>query len=223
MIREVLPEILDELDPSDPRAVRSRRDLRLANKFMQGESWILRQVGELVAKNPAINRVIELGAGEGFLTQLIKTEFPHLDVVAVDLVAAPEGFDPQVRWDEADVLAYDGYEEGSIVVANLFIHHLQDEQIRELAEKMQDVAAILFAEPYRKPLSLMMGRCIFPLVNDVTRHDMMVSVRAGFIGGDLPALLGEGFHWQESLGLIGGIRLRGERCESHSVEGESVS
>ena len=29
-------------------------------------------------------------------------------------------------------------------------------------------------------MSLMMSRCLFPFVNDVTRHDMAVSIRAGF-------------------------------------------
>ena len=51
--RVVVPEILDELNAQDDRAVRSRRDLRMVNGFMRGESWI---AGEL-KKMEGVRRV----------------------------------------------------------------------------------------------------------------------------------------------------------------------
>ena len=56
--RLVEPEILDELDPADKRAVRSRRDLRLVNWFMRGESWVVREL----KKMQGVRRVVYLGA-----------------------------------------------------------------------------------------------------------------------------------------------------------------
>lgn len=222
MKREVLPEILDGLDSDDPRAIRSRKDLRMINQFMRGEAWIITQLRQLLAEDSSIAKVIELGAGEGLLSQQIKKQFPHVDVTAVDLVEKPEGLDNDVEWVVSDVLKYEGYERGSVVVANLFIHHLQDDQLRQLSTMIQDASAVLFAEPYRAKLPLIMGRCIFPLVNDVTRYDMIVSIGAGFIPGDLPKVLGSGFDWQESFGLIGGFRVRGQRRTAGDSKSEGA-
>ena len=61
----------------------------------------------------------------------------------------------------------------------------------------------------------MMSRCLFPFVNDVTRHDMTVSIRAGFrqdeLGRELNHELGGALTWSEQRGLFGGIRVRGLR------------
>ena len=50
MKRVVKPEILDELDGSDPRAIRSRRDLRFINLLMGNERWIQRSVNSTQRK-----------------------------------------------------------------------------------------------------------------------------------------------------------------------------
>ena len=84
MPRLVAPEILDTLSPADPRAIRSRRDLRLINWFMRGESWILAQLEEL-----APTKIIELGAGTGALTNRIAEKFPDVEVIGVDLMPRP--------------------------------------------------------------------------------------------------------------------------------------
>ena len=62
MERVVEPEILDELSGDDPRALRSRRDLRLINFLMGNERWILKQVR-------SADSMVELGAGDGSLTR----------------------------------------------------------------------------------------------------------------------------------------------------------
>ncbi|MGJ8676902.1 MAG: class I SAM-dependent methyltransferase [Akkermansiaceae bacterium] len=197
-----MPEILDDLHPDDPRAVRSRRDLRLINRLMRGEDWILKQLGEL----KSLKKVIELGAGEGLLSNKVKVLFPEVEVVALDLITKPQGLNPEVSWQQVNVLEYDAYDKDSVVIANLFIHHLSDEQLSQLGEKLAEVKAVLFAEPHRCKVALVMGRCLFPVINDVTRHDMIVSIRAGFIKSDLTKLF-KGFDWEESCGLLGGIRL----------------
>ncbi len=206
MQRIVKPEILDELDPSDPIALRSRNDLRLINGFMRGEGWILSELAEL-----DFQRVIELGAGEGVLANKIQNQFPEKEVVALDFIKKPELVSEGVRWIEGDLLEYEHFSEGDVVVANLFLHHLQDEQLMQLGEKLSKVKAVLFAEPHRAQTPKIMGRCLYPLINEVTRHDMMVSIEAGFRRGELGDLLREGFHWEESLSVFGGIRVKGVR------------
>ena len=205
MRRVVEAEILDDLDPADPDAVRSRRDLRLINKLMGGPSWVVQQVSEL----QGIRRIVELGAGDGALCNQLKSMRPDYEVVAVDLISKPDAVREDVRWEKINVLDYEGFDQHTVVVANLFIHHLLDDELRVLGERLKSVNAIVFAEPHRKTSALWMGRCLFPLVNHVTRHDMIVSIKAGFVSGEVPSLFDSGLQWSEEVGLLGGIRMKG--------------
>ena len=61
--RRVLPELLDELAADDPRAVRSRRDLKLVNRIMGAKSALLWAID--ATPQPGPRRIVELGAGDG--------------------------------------------------------------------------------------------------------------------------------------------------------------
>ena len=143
--RLVAPEILDELDPADKRAVRSRRDLRLVNWFMRGESWVVREL----KKMQGVRRVVDLGAGDGSLGAAIMEEFPDLEVTCVDLVPRPKNLEQRITWWQGDVFDYEHYDETTVVVANLFLHHLVSSELQKLAAKIHRVRGVLAAEPYR--------------------------------------------------------------------------
>ena len=209
--RLVAPEILDELDPADKRAVRSRRDLRLVNWFMRGESWVVRELKNM----QGVRRVVDLGAGDGSLGAAIIEELPDLEVTCVDLVPRPKNLDDRITWWSGDVFDYERYDETTVVVATLFLHHLVSSELQKLGAKIHGVRGVLAAEPYRGGVSLMMSRCLLPFVNDVTRHDMMVSIRAGFrqgeLGRELSHELSGALTWSDQKGVFGAIRVRGIR------------
>ncbi len=64
MKREVQPELLDELPACDPRAARSRRDLRRLNSWM-GHPRIMAEALDAVFTRGRNHRLVELGAGDG--------------------------------------------------------------------------------------------------------------------------------------------------------------
>jgi len=206
MQRIVEPEILDTLSPEDPEAKRSRADLRFINRMMGGEAWILRELKKLAG----VECVVELGAGEGCLASSIKAGLPDVRVVAVDLIGAPELLDDGVEWVQENVLS-EVYTVGpnTVVVANLFLHHLDNEELVSLGQRVRGAKAVLFAEPYRSGFALFWARLIYPFVGRVTRYDMLVSIRAGFRDGELEELLSAGFEWSDSVGVFGGIRSKG--------------
>ena len=201
MERVVKPEILDSLEASDPAAIRSRRDLRLINWFMRGEKWILEQLEGL----GDVQKVIEIGAGDGHLASQIKEQFPDIEVIAIDLLERPAGVHSNVKWKSENVFATESFDNEAVVVANLFIHHLDNEELWLLSKKISNCRAIIMAEPHRYWFSKLLGYPLFPFVNHVTRHDMMVSIEAGFRFGELAGLLDIDWHWDERAGL-GGIR-----------------
>ena len=202
MKRVVVPEILDELDGSDPRAVRSRRDLRMINALMGNERWIVRELKKQGQKGA----VVELGAGRGELINQLADE--GWSGSGYDLQPKPDSLHSGASWSQGDFFQTLGKDESSVVVGSLILHHFAEEELLALGRLLSERQLLVFAEPFRSSLALMEGGALFPLVNEVTRHDMMVSIRAGFRKGELARklALGEGWHWRESVTLRGGLR-----------------
>lgn len=192
MERVVEPEILDELPPDDPAAIQSRRELRLINALMGNHRWIRRQVRDCIRPGW---RVLELGGGDGCLgRQLVDDGVCAAgSLTGVDLAPRPAIWPGAAAWHRANVLAGGGMPEAEIVVANLFLHHFSDIQLGELGALLPASAtALIVSEPERRSLHLWQGRLLSVIAcfGPVTRHDMPVSIRAGFVEGELERCLG---------------------------------
>lgn len=200
MTRIVQPEWLDELPAADPRAVASRRDLQRVNVWM-GHARRLARVVSRFARSP--ERITELGAGDGtFLLSVARRlapRWPRVEAVMVDqqpLVSrqTQDAF-AKLGWTARVVTAdvFDWLERGDcsdITMANLFLHHFQEGQLQELLTLARRQTHLFAAcEPRRGGLPLLFSRLLWLIgCNAVTRHDAVVSVRAGFNGRDLSAL-----------------------------------
>ncbi len=206
--RVVVPEILDHLPHEDPAARRSRRDLRRINFLMGNERWILRTVRRFPAA--AGRGIVEIGAGDGFLTSRLAGVYPHATVAALDLAPRPATLDPRVLWLRGDLFKSPPPAPGGIVIANLFLHHFEQAALAELGRWLEGAAVMVFNEPDRRRLPQILSAVMDPVHNHVTRHDMRVSISAGFRQGELPALLGLDFpSWRiaESSTWRGGRRV----------------
>ena len=207
MNRSVQDEWLDEMDANDPAAVRSRRDLRLINAMMGGERWIMKQLRDHLN----ITHCIEIGAGEGGLSGRIKAVFPDMKVSALDRIERPNGLSEEVEWFQSDVFDIENVvklDDSVVVVANLFVHHF-DQDLERLFTILKEAGIILLAEPYRSKGAKFLGKLIYPMINHVTKHDMMISIEAGFVEGELTSLLGDQWVCEEKKSLLGGLRLKG--------------
>ena len=172
--RALEPEWLDELPPQDPRAVRSRADLRRVNAIMGNARIIARHLGQA-------SRVADLGGGDGSLMRAVERRLGReLEVTIVDRIAGLEVF---------EFLAAPGRPLDAIV-ANLFLHHLTDRELRRLFSLASARAPLFVAcEPRRSRFALAGSRLMWFIgCNDVTRHDAVLSVRAGFSGCELSGL-----------------------------------
>jgi len=210
--RVIIPEILDSLDPADPRAVRSRRDLRLIDLFLGNSRWIVRQ---LKKQTPPPARVIEIGAGEGRLCQKIQTARPSSTVTGLDLVQRPASLPRRIQWIDGDFFQTLPKTEADACAGSLILHHFSNEALRDLGARLQSFRSLVFCEPLRSRLPLFLSMLSYPFASEVTRHDMPASIRAGFRPGELPALLGldlkkwsvsESSHWHGALRLVASQR-----------------
>jgi hypothetical protein len=163
---------------------------------MGNERWIRKQ--------EMTGGLIELGAGGGELTRRLGVAH---DVTGLDLQEKPEGL--EASWLTGDLFETLPRVKGDTVVANLILHHFQDSDLTRLGELIKTRRRLVAVEPWRSRLALLEGRLLWPFINEVTRHDMMVSIRAGFRTGELPGLLGLGseWEWREEVSLLGGIRV----------------
>jgi len=165
------PEWLDHLAADDPRAVRSRADLRRVNAIMGNARIIARHLGDA-------RRVADLGGGDGSLMRAVERKLGRpLRATIVDRMAGLEVF----RFLAAPGAPLDA------IVANLFLHHLTQADLRRLFALAATRAPLFVAcEPRRSAFALAGARLMWFIgANDVTRHDAAVSVRAGFRDGEL--------------------------------------
>ena len=205
--RVIIPEILDSLNPSDPRAIRSRRDLRWIDLYLGNSRWIVRRL-KTQTSHPA--QIIEIGAGEGDLCCKIQNSLPSSTVTGLDLIQRPTNLPASIRWIGGDFFQTLPNIDADACVGSLILHHFSDEALRDLGARLQSFRSLTFCEPLRSRLPLFLSKLSCPFLSEVTRHDMPASIRAGFLPGELPALLGldsnewivtESSHWRGALRL----------------------
>ncbi len=168
--------------------MRSRRDLRRINLLMGNERWVCRIVRQF--PEAAGRGIVEIGAGDGILCGKLARLFPHATVAAYDLAPAPDDLDSRVEWHRGDIFAAPSPAAGGVLVANLFLHHFEGDSLTALARWFRDFEVLVFNEPDRARLPHFLGALMHPWINRVTRHDMHVSIRAGFAAGEITRLPG---------------------------------
>lgn len=192
------PELLDLLPADDPRARTSRRDLARINFVMRQQAIMATRLLPL----PAPRRLVDLGSGDGrFLLGVARRLAPHWPAVTALLLDRQDIVSPQTRagfaalgWQcecvTGDIFAALPQLDAQLMTANLFLHHLDEAALaRLLILAAQKVHGFVACEPRRSPTALLASRMVFALAcNDVTRHDAVASVRAGFADRDLSRL-----------------------------------
>jgi uncharacterized membrane protein YraQ (UPF0718 family) len=107
----------------------------------------------------------------------------------MDLIPRPQNLSAGIHWVAGDFFeSLDSVRVG-VCVGSLVLHHFSSEALRELGYRLARFSFLVFAEPLRSPLPLAASTLVFPLVGEVTRHDMPASIRAGFLPGELAEAL----------------------------------
>ena len=203
--RRLEPERLDSLEADDPRARRARRDLRIINALMGNEGWILRQVAK--RSGSAKRGIFEIGSGDGHLLGRLSRFGP---ATGCDLAPRPSQLPSEIGWQQGDLFDREEALSGGILVANLILHHFDPGALRQIGEIAAGFDALVLVEPHRSRGGLALARLLLPFMSEVTRHDMPVSIHAGFAKGELARDLclspgwnvTESSHWRGSLRLV---------------------
>lgn len=203
-MRKLTPELLDQLPPDAPGVSRARSDLRRINFVMGNNRWILRNLPE------KLTAITEIGAGEGHLLSSISCKYPSTPISAYDIAPRPVSLPTAINWIQADIFTQPPPEKGGVLIANLFLHHFTDKELAKLSAWMSGFDTIITSEPFRAKIPRILGKLATPLIHPITRHDMRVSIEAGFRPGELPSTLSLqnlGYRFRETASQRGFIRL----------------
>ena len=202
--RTIEPEWLDALAPRDPRAMRSRRDLRRINALMMNGTLVARELRRVFRGRPP-RTIVEIGAGDGTfmlrVAEKLSSQWRAMDVVLLDRqslvsLATSERLG-SIGWKAhavaADVFAWLAQPTAPIfdlIVANLFLHHFDAARLAVLLALVAMRTRVLIACEPRRSGRALLGSHLLGAVgcNDVSRHDAVVSVRAGFRNQELSGL-----------------------------------
>jgi SAM-dependent methyltransferase len=217
MQRVFKPELLDGLSCADHRAIGSRSDLRRLN-FLMGHAGIMarafrRQFAETSFQARSL-RLADLGAGDGtFLLRLARraaapgrmaeaTLLDRQELVSAETRRAFTALRWSVKNVAQDALAWleQPFPAVDVMIANLFLHHFPEPSLACLLRLAATRTNLFIAcEPRRSPLALTASRWLrFIGCNEVTQHDAVVSVGAGFVGRELSTLWPSNGGWQLS-------------------------
>lgn len=207
--RVVESEWLDALAADEPRAIRSRADLRRINWLMATQTLLGRSL-ETLMQGAGQSPLVELGAGDGTLAlrlaRRLSRRWPNATLALLDMqptvsnatLAGIRALGWQVEVIRADVLDWLAQPQANagaggaarpIIFANLFVHHFEGPRLQALltgiAERAHGFSCL---EPERSQTALLGSRLLGAIgCNDVTRHDAVASVRAGFSARELSA------------------------------------
>jgi hypothetical protein len=209
--RKVSGETLDVLAPSDPRALRSRRDLQRVNRFLGTRRIIARGMQQAMGRSlPGIRlRVLELGAGDGSLMLRIAQDLTKswlavhvtlLDRLALLTADTSDAF-ARLGWS-VEMLSVDVLDWAAapvpprrpprwdVIVANLFLHHFDELRLPRLLSAIAARCDLFVAcEPRRTVVSLIGSHLVGVLgASRVTREDAVLSVHAGFRDAELSGI-----------------------------------
>jgi hypothetical protein len=209
MIRRLTPEILDALPPGDAQAARARQDLQRLNRIMGHSTRIAERLAQVMRHTDQCV-VVELGAGDGETLRRALERWPlrPVRVVLVDRhpVTLTAGYRrmPEVTVEQVTMDVFEWLKvppvQADLVIANLFVHHFNDVEVRDLfAGVCRITRRFLALEPRRGHLSrFAASRVGWIGCSAVTQHDARVSVEAGFCGEELSTLWpGAGWTFEE--------------------------
>jgi Methyltransferase domain len=204
LLRSVEPELLDQMAADDPRVVRARRDLKRLNAVIL-QTGIMVQLLAQHWRDGRPRTILDLGAGDGtFMLSVARQLAARWPGVTVTLLDRQNIVSQETRktfsalgWKveivAADVFAYLEQIKTSgvdIITTNLFLHHFEPEALARLLALVAQSSRLLVAcEPRRNKFALRASRLLWAIgCNEVSLHDAIVSVRAGFSDEELSAL-----------------------------------
>ena len=195
MQRVDAPEILDS-DACSPAEVQATlQDIGRVNRWFGGVATTQKMV-ERVARASAISHfsMLEVAAGSGELAEIVRQRLARRGITLdVTLLDRARSHLPRDHGVVADALALPFDDNAfDLIGCNLFVHHLQPEQVGEFVREALRVCrrAVLINDLIRHPLHLALAYAGYPIMRSrVAWLDGLTSVRRSYVPDEVRSLL----------------------------------
>jgi hypothetical protein len=189
--RYVQAERLDTLEPNDPELAANLRDLERLGRLTGRDRFFRTRIREVQIERP---NVVELGAAGGDLAASILGA-PEIEIGRYHLIerlVPPRELPANGTAHCIDLLDTDAWPTGDVLLASLILHQFEAMDLAAIGTRARRFAHIICSEPLRCRRAGHFLRALHAvrLVGDLTLDDGLISIRAGFRPGELPALLG---------------------------------
>jgi SAM-dependent methyltransferase len=195
-IRPAGDEILDAPDVDPALARRSLRDVMLANSLMGGTRAVMHELEAAVPFLPKHATLLDVGTGMGDIPRRAR-EVAGRHGITLDTVGleAAEWLAAAARSSTDAAVVGDGralpFADHSVdvVICSQVLHHFFDEDAFALLRELDRVARVrvIVSDLLRSDLAIA-GLWLFSFVlgfHPVSRHDGIMSIRRGFLPGEL--------------------------------------
>ncbi|MEO0795081.1 MAG: hypothetical protein AAFX93_07965 [Verrucomicrobiota bacterium] len=167
---------------------------------MRNPHWFRKTVFPEIANN---DHIMEFGAGFGDIANDLVSYAPcqPTHYRAIDLSPPPADFPTQFAWQQIDCMSIKDFGTTSVFFGNLIIHQFDNIQLKTLGQRINEsqIRLIALQEPERCKRSEWLFKFLYPIVNDVSRHDGNVSIRAGFKNDELAQIFGLNESWRYTV------------------------
>ena len=199
-------EFLDAKDCDPQLASISYTFMRLVNRFAGGTKVVKNFLAKEISRNEVRQpmRILDIGSGtcdiplaltEWARKKTWRIEFTCLEANETALIIAEEnirksGFD-SIELKNENIFEFKPREPFDYAIGSLFFHHLEDEQILILIEKLRSyVLRGILINDLRRNL-MCYGGCsvLLCLLPKNLKHDALLSIRKGFKADELSRLL----------------------------------
>jgi ubiquinone/menaquinone biosynthesis C-methylase UbiE len=202
-------EIMDDFSITDERIINALKELKVINKFLGGSSTTKRGIEILLNKNLDSNkiRILDVGSGgsDNFFHKNISPK--NFEVSSFDINKGVCRYTKKQMFSE-DVICGDvfhlPFKESSfdIVHASLFLHHFNEEEIRNLLEEFLKISrnGIIINDLQRSSLAYAGIKLLtfFFSRSKMVKNDGPLSVRRGFLKTELEEIL-SGMNHQSTI------------------------
>lgn len=222
-------EMLDAEDIPEVSLYKNLEELDKINAWLGGHQTTIRGIEKLAGRIPGKLTIADIGCGGGDTLEAIRkwaaTKNITVKLIGIDLLQGAITFtekklnDPSVTLICGNALEIDpSLIKCDIAVCSLVLHHLYDEQLEQLLDKMHSIAklGVVINDLHRHPLAYWSILILTRLLSrsELVKNDAPLSVKKGFSRNELDNLLrGIGFHftleWQWAFRHLAVIRKEG--------------
>lgn len=198
--RSYLPEIMDDFSIQDERIDEALKELSLANKYLGGISTSREGLKLLLDGDNKDNiSILDIGAGASDILQYLNKKFHSLNIASLELNKRACVY--LKRNSISDIICADSRylplkeKQIDIVHASLFLHHFKEEELKKLLKELLNICrkGIIINDLRRSVFALIGIKIISVLVSrsEMFKNDGPLSVKRGFVRGDLLNILSE--------------------------------